>query len=116
MNDQLIADLKATKARVQKGWCSSGFSDSDGNLCVLGCVCDVVGLVEDNLLLPEMNGSQNCRIDNVTIALEAHIPVDEHKPSRYARMNVAAYNDRETTLQADIENLIDKTLADLGGL
>lgn len=93
-NTQLIADLKATRERIARGWCPNGPLDDDGNVCIL---------MAANRICGEMS-----RWYAIRQAL------NDHLPTGYSE--VYKYNDAEHTTLQDMFDLIDKTLADLGGL
>lgn len=105
-NEQLIADLKATRERISPngvGWCPCGPIDDDGHECILRAA-GMVAIFECGAHRPV----DAPRYERLYKALNAHLP-----PPYYHSDD---YNDaRHTTLQ-DMYDLIDKTLADLGGL
>jgi hypothetical protein len=99
VNEQVIADLQATKARMTpENWNPDGASDDEGRKCILMHLRVVTG-----------DRFRYCAAGN---ALARHVP--DLPSSHY--MVVGCYNDRHTTTFEDIQTLLDKTLADLGGL
>jgi hypothetical protein len=105
-NQQLIDDLKATKARVQRGWCGTGPNDDYGNVCLLLAAGEAVGWHIDDVIF--QGALVSARAAAITEALKLHLsPEFEY---------LDQFNDHPRTTQSDIENLIDKALADLGGM
>lgn len=107
MTDQLIADLTAARAEVEKGWRKNGFEDGAGNVCAVGAInrvtfgCAALGIIPRGA--PQRLSRRNVAYD----ALRAKVPSD---------ISVPEYNDDPATTRQEILNLFDKALADLGGL
>ncbi len=96
--EQTIADLKATKEQMTPfNWCPTGPSNGRGQRCVIVHLSEVIKRDQKNWQI---------RFSTAANAMSKHTPED----------NVGKYNDDPDTTFADIQNLIDKTLADLGGL
>lgn len=103
-NEQLIADLKATRERISPngvGWCSQGPIDDEGHECILRAAGNVISECS-------YRSVDAPRYERLYKALNAHLP-----PSYYSS---DVYNDAPHTILEDMYDLIDKTLADLGGL
>ena len=107
-NEQIIADLQATKDQMTpENWNPSGCMDGDKR-CVLMHLRQVTVDADRSQTTPEARA----RYTEAGDALSLHIPFVT-EPNY---MLVGNYNDRSYTTFADIQALIDKTLADLGGL
>lgn len=109
MNQQLIDDLKATKEALKEhGRCKGDYGTAEGRVCLLGAM----GLVIfDNVYALrncggyEMEGWKRYRA--VCDAIRTTLPDCQHLPD---------YNDSESTTDSDIYNVIDKALAEVGGM
>jgi hypothetical protein len=95
MTQQLIADLKATKqALIDNGRCTKGARNADGNICI------ILAIGRDN--------RENSRASLVRHALRAHLP------SHYR--GLVHFNEDPKTADQDVYSLIDKALAEAGGM
>lgn len=91
-------ELLSDPTRWHKGW----FSDGEGAFCVRGALGHVAGTYP-------------------TTPLETWHRLRDHLPEGFRQFSggpdmLAAFNDDPDTTHADIINLLDKTLADLGAL
>lgn len=103
----VVDDLKAAREIVRTGWCSNGLMDDQGNLCVVGALNKVAGV---SLSGPSLKGSRRvARRDAAYDALAVHLPEEFESL-------LDEYNDHPGTSHADVLNLFDKALSDLGGL
>ena len=85
-------------------WCSDGWvSELTGQKCILHHLSDVIG---------EKTAASTTRWKQASDAMAQHIPYQNDDLG----YNVGNYNDLPSTTFKDIQLLIDKTLADLGGL
>lgn len=109
MNEQLIHDLKGTRETLDRvGWCPTGAQNDDGALCVLAAAHRFIS-----------TGSSSARSQALFLRIRSRYmavanQLMEHLPD--GRSSVGYYNDDESTSREDIDALIDKALADLGGL
>lgn len=107
---QLIADLRATRAIVERGWCR-GYEASEDNHCLVGAMKVVTG----SRVLGVLGAMRRMRQDPRFAALEKALIA--HTPSVRA---LWMYNDGSVDghriTQADVLNVIDKALAEAGGL
>ena len=118
---QLITDLKETRRQLEvRGRCVADLVSQDGKVCLDGAILaatvgEVTNTVEDYNKLCD-----DSRPAAVTRALYEQIP-DDH-PSLikvgFCRPYIAVFhfNDDAQTTDEDCFALIDKALADLGGL
>jgi len=107
-NEQIIADLQATRDRMTpENWSCHGWVDGE-SLCVQGHLIEVITgrPFYQGRFKMRQEWSLDSRYNDARGALREHLP---HPGS------VGLYNDSGASF-ADIQNLIDKTLADLGGL
>lgn len=116
MNEQVIADLAAAKAYMQKhGRCTTGAADREGRVCIAVAVNSVVRSNQP----PETIIDQG-RCDRVSAAnalIEKVTPtVAQRYPRERPRRNFVEYNEHPDTTDEDIWNLWDKALAEAGGL
>ncbi len=96
-NTQLIADLKATRTVLEtRGRCRGDMWDALGRVCLVGAICNATGVKYTSA----SRRATACR-DALTDQLDGQEP--------------AQFND-EHPLDADVYDLIDKTLAGIGGL
>ena len=121
---QVVADLKAARAElVRRGRCIGHMVRDDGSVCTTGAIGVAIDVeFESHYMqwarLGGNTGSSGGREwSTVTMsprfwavkrALRQHVP----DGSNY----VEGYNDKFTTTDADVLNLFDKALAELGGL
>jgi hypothetical protein len=95
MTQQLIAGLKATKqALIDNGRCTKGARNADGNICII--------------LAIGRGNRENSRLILVQRALAAHLPSPYH--------GLVHFNEDPKTVDQDVYNLIDKALAEAGGM
>lgn len=112
-NRQLIDDLKATKERIQKvGWCGTGPFDNQGRECVMVAAQSVMGLRIGSSLSDEVLK----RYNGLAAALAQHLPGNTGLIGPWTAGEVGDYSDDPLTQWSDIETLIDKALAEAGGL
>jgi hypothetical protein len=111
MSEQLIADLKAARAEiVARGRCSFDLVNEYGSVCMLGAV-GVAALGNTFLGNPGYEWFEDSpRLRSVEDVLLKYVP-KTHK-----NFPIEAFNDDETTTDADVLTVFDKALADLGGL
>jgi hypothetical protein len=107
----LIADLKATKqALIDNGRCAKGARNDDGNICIALAMSRGVDNLSPEALL-ENKEAKEFRYDRFTLvqrALEAHLPSHHH--------GLISFNEDPKTTDQDVYNLIDKALAEAGGM
>ena len=114
--EQVIADLKAARDElVSRGRCKEDLVNQDGQVCLLGSVAmSMRGLAftrDHTTAYPFLESNQ--RAAAVVSVLAEHIPPMPGK--RSALCKVYRYNDSFAS-DADVLNLFDKALAELGGL
>jgi hypothetical protein len=122
-NDQLIADLKGTRAQLEiRGRCKTELVNDEGKVCLDGAiVAAVLGEVEDTQAHYE-HLKTNPRAQAVAQALFDQVPDDHPSFCRAPKskipisIGVFYYNDDPVTTDQDCFNLIDKALAQVGGL
>jgi hypothetical protein len=102
---QVIADLRATRDRMTpENWCGDGWTGPlDSQKCVLHHLSDVIN---------EECPASSTRWREASNAMARHIPYRNDTMG----YNVGNYNDMPTTTFEDIQVLVDKTLAELGGM
>jgi hypothetical protein len=113
-NEQLIADLKGTKANLVKhGRCTGGFVDDEGKLCLLGAISQTVS----GMGFPYLNfsGPHTTGIKDDPVFMRYKAVADELRKV-HGGGGIDLYNDKPSTTDDDIYTLIDKALAGLGGL
>jgi len=108
MNEQLIDDLKASRAElVTRGRCKGQYCTGDEKVCSVGALRLVVAAEQyERLYMTIMNcqlGSD--RYMEAYSALRSHIDGD---------LTLWEFNDKST--DQEVLELWDKTLADLGGM
>ena len=103
-NTQLIEDLQATKRTLQqKGRCTTAAYGRDGSVClVIATRRAIVGLRESQV------ASYLARVERTQNALSARMP------DGYSCL--VGFNEDPATTDEDVYNLIDKALAEAGGL
>jgi hypothetical protein len=122
-NEQLIADLKETRVQLAiRGRCRVELINEEGNVCLDGAIVAAVnGEVTDSQLGYTFL-KMDPRAKAVTQALFDQVPDDHrsfgNKPkSRFpGAVGVFYFNDDETTTDEDCFVLVDKALAEAGGL
>lgn len=108
--EQIITDLQATRDKMtEDNWCSDG--SMGWNAMGSPTRCILIHLQDTVRKQGVVDWSQ--RYINAARALTKHIPGALPQADYFS---VGFYNDNPRTTFADIQNLIDKTLADLGGL
>lgn len=120
---QVIADLKAARQElVTRGRNVGQRVAHDGRVCALGAIA--VAVVEDFSQLYLNNAKdvygyrwctelRNPRIAAAEAALIPHVPNPVYGSWNHS---ISAFNDRVDTTDADVLNLFEKALAELGGL
>lgn len=124
MNEQLIADLKETRRQLEvRGRCTGELMKPNGKVCLDGAV---VAVINSDLNLGGFEGSRvgytilstDPRALQVIAALWEVLPEERKHASemefRYG--DVWGYNDDELITDQDCFDLIDKALAQAGGL
>lgn len=123
-NQQLITDLTETRRQLEiRGRCKSELiSDGTGNVCLDGAiVAAIIGTVEDTQASYTFLGNDP-RAKVVLEALRSQIPEDHGAFTTTPRSSfspttaVFFYNDYPGTTDQDCFDLIDKALAEVGGL
>ena len=122
-NEQLIALLKDTRRQLEvRGRCRMLLINDKGNVCLDGAVALACGLRvgQGGIGVIELEESPSAQA--VLGALAAQIPpgdrIDDDAYLRILNPGVGVYlfNDAVETTDADCFNLIDKALAEAGGL
>lgn len=116
MDEQLVADLKAARAElVKRGRCTGNLMSQDGRVCALGAVAvavmqdDLTGIGYDELF-------DNPRANKAWGALLSALGQPPQPLDVSFLDDVDGFNDSVATTDADVLNLFDKALAELGGL
>lgn len=97
----IIKDARDILADPGK-WCQGDYSDSDGRVCLLGAL----GVA--------FNGDCEAYEYRYDALIKAAKLIRSHMPGEV--FLVSLFNDDQHTTHADILNVFDKTLADLGAL
>ena len=118
MSEQLVADLKTTRSILaERGRCD-GWAHPDGRVCLdhaIALATSDYGVIEDYIYLQRDN-----RAANVIDALLQQLPEENkqraHREGFLPYQALYMFNDEPRTTDEMIFNLIDKALADCGGL
>ena|ERR1700754_2450039 len=105
--NQVVEDLKATRDIVAERWCPKGMEDGE-NVCIMGALNTVTYGTVRPVVMPHIDTIEVRRMAAYQ-ALMKHLDT-----SRFD--GIARFNDDDATQHRDVLNLIDKTLADLGGM
>ena len=108
MNEGLIAGLKATKQALQDyGRCPNGPYGADGSVCLVVAMKRAYTVLVDAKSMRGAKALRSCHSD-VRYALMACLPEEFDA--------LSVFNDDPGTTDADVYALIDKALAEAGGL
>jgi hypothetical protein len=113
----LIEDLKATRQALEsRGRCTRTLLDYEGRVCILGAVA--AATVDNFEQWVQVDGfhhfTTNDRAKAVVSKIRAYLDAQTFEVKPIDR--VWLWNDAPTTTDADVFNLLDKALADEGGL
>lgn len=116
----VVDDLKATRSILEeRGWLQNSLTDGDGRVCVAGALnVACYGMVHRGFKHNATRGfleSQDGRRWAAYKELQKHVSGMTGQEYPYIG-SIEDYNDASSTTEQDIYSLIDKTLADLGGL
>lgn len=121
MDNQLINDLRQTRREIEvRGRCHGRLINSQGNVCLDGAVALATGITINTTGMGIDELDESSRAQAVLRALADQIwQLDCWATLRRevtVRAAVYLYNDHPETSDKDCFNLIDKALAEAGGL
>lgn len=122
-NEQLIALLKDTRRQLEvRGRCRLLLINGEGKVCLDGAVALACGIRIDREGMGVIGLEESPSAQAVLGALAAQIPPEDRIDDAYylrtpsPRVAVYLFNDDDETTDEDCFNLIDKALAEAGGL
>lgn len=121
MSEQLIADLKATKAvLLHRGRCKGSLMAEDGRVCLIGAIG--MATVDEFAWEIQINEASAWNLvelgERSAAVIQALRPHIEQRRSEelYPSERLYTFNDSSKVVDQDVINVIDKALADRGGL
>jgi hypothetical protein len=119
--EQLVADLKRTRRELEvRGRCIEELISHSGKVCLDGAVALACGITIGVMGRGVLELEENPRAQRVLRALADHIPSDRRIDNRRyvvePRVQIYIFNDDDKTTDEECFDLIDKALAEAGGL